>query len=452
MFSASPTFSYTLLAMKIALQFLGVFLFSAAANAHPLTGSSNPDIRVYKTVGDAKLTAHVFHPIPSSSEKLSPAILLFHGGGWVAGSPEWVYQAAQRYAQYGAVAIAVEYRLCDQKSVTPLDSLADARDVLRWTRNNAADLGIDPSRIAAYGVSAGGQLAAALATIDDTKQHGTLAPPMALVMISPAVSVIHDDWFQRILLDKAPVADLSPDEHITKRLPPTLIFHGAADTLVPIAGVRRYCERAKQQGSDCTIVEYPSVGHLFTRKLDSQESDFDPDPTDVADSQAKGDAFLAKQGFLPKFAAAQQVLQQLQPPANEQLLLQVHAKGDQIYTCKGDAAQFIWNLKASDARLFDKDGKPFGKHFAGPSWEANDGSRVTGKAVANAPSPDADSIPWLLVNIVRQEGTGVLSRVTTIQRLYTKGDKAPSTGCDAAHAGQELRAPYSADYLFYATK
>jgi len=60
--------------------------------------------------------------------------------------------------------------------------------------------------------------------------------------------------------------------------------------------------------------------------------------------------------------------------ANEQLLLQVHAKGDQIYTCKSDAAQFTWTLKAPDAQLFDKDGKPFGKHFAGPSWEANDGS------------------------------------------------------------------------------
>lgn len=150
--------------------------------------------------------------------------------------------------------------------------------------------------------------------------------------------------------------------------------------------------------------------------------------------------------------AAQQIPQQLQPPANEQLLFQVHAKGDQVYTCKGEAAQFAWMLKAPDAQLFDKDGKPFGKHFAGPSWEANDGSRVTGKAIANAPSPDADSIPRLLVNIVSHEGTGVLSRVTSIQRLNTKGGKAPATGCDASQAGQELRVPYSADYLFYAPK
>jgi FtsP/CotA-like multicopper oxidase with cupredoxin domain len=151
-------------------------------------------------------------------------------------------------------------------------------------------------------------------------------------------------------------------------------------------------------------------------------------------------------------AGAQQVPQQLQPAANEQLLLQLHAKGDQVYTCKSDAAQFTWTLKAPDAQLFDKDGKSFGKHFAGPSWEANDGSRVTGKPVANAPSPDANSIPWLLVNVVSHDGSGVLSRVTTIQRLNTKGGKVPASVCDASHLGQELRVPYFADYLFYAPK
>jgi hypothetical protein len=149
---------------------------------------------------------------------------------------------------------------------------------------------------------------------------------------------------------------------------------------------------------------------------------------------------------------AQQVPPQIRAPANEQLLLQVHAKGDQVYACMSVPAQFAWTLKAPDAQLFDKDGKPFGKHFAGPSWEASDGSRVTGKAVANAPSPDADSIPWLLVNVISHDGSGVLSRATSIQRLNTKGGKAPASGCDAAHAGQEVRVPYSADYLFYAPK
>lgn len=164
-------------------------------------------------------------------------------------------------------------------------------------------------------------------------------------------------------------------------------------------------------------------------------------------------AFLAAaSAAFSSSAAAQQIPPQLQPPPNEQLLVKVHAKGDQVYACRNDGAQFSWTLKAPDAQLFDKDGKPFGKHFAGPSWEANDGSRVVGKAVANAPSPNADSIPWLLVKVASHEGTGALSTATSIQRLNTKGGKAPASGCDAAHADQEIRVPYSADYVFYSPK
>ena len=162
--------------------------------------------------------------------------------------------------------------------------------------------------------------------------------------------------------------------------------------------------------------------------------------------------WLAAMSTVSFSSAAQQIAQQLQPAANEQLLLQVHAKGDQIYACKMDGGQFTWALKAPDAQLFDDNGKPFGKHFAGPSWEASDGSRITGKAVANAPSPDPDSIAWLRVNVVGHDGNGLLSAVTTVQRLNTKGGKAPASGCDAAHVGQDVRVPYSADYLFYATK
>jgi Protein of unknown function (DUF3455) len=157
-------------------------------------------------------------------------------------------------------------------------------------------------------------------------------------------------------------------------------------------------------------------------------------------------------GFFPSPTGAQAVPEQLEPPANERLLLQVHAKGDQIYLCKAESAQFRWTLKAPEAQLFSKDGKPFGKHFAGPSWEANDGSRVTGKAAASAPSPDADSIPWLLLTVVGRSAEGVLAHVTSIQRLHTKGGEAPLTSCDRAHVGQELRVPYSADYLFFVPK
>jgi hypothetical protein len=160
---------------------------------------------------------------------------------------------------------------------------------------------------------------------------------------------------------------------------------------------------------------------------------------------------FAVAGVLSSFSAnAPQAPQELQPPANERPLLQVHAKGDQIYSCNADGAQFAWALKAPEAELYGKGGKSFGKHFAGPSWRANDGSQVTGKAAANVPSPDAKSIPWLLVTVASRSGEGILARVTSIQRLNTKGGKAPASGCDAAHVGRELRVRYSADYVFFA--
>jgi hypothetical protein len=141
---------------------------------------------------------------------------------------------------------------------------------------------------------------------------------------------------------------------------------------------------------------------------------------------------------------AQSAPDNLKPPSNETLLLQAHATGDQIYVCDGAT----WTFSKPDAKLFDKSGKQIGTHFAGPTWESSDGSRVTGKAVANA-TPDPDSVPWLLLQAAGHQGEGVTTKVTSIQRLSTKGGKAPAGGCDTQHKGQEVRSHYTADYLFY---
>jgi hypothetical protein len=139
----------------------------------------------------------------------------------------------------------------------------------------------------------------------------------------------------------------------------------------------------------------------------------------------------------------------LKVPQTQRLLFQAHGRGDQIYVCKEAEGKFGWVLKAPDAKLFGTDGKQLGRHFAGPTWEANDGSRVVGKAVANEPSPDAHSIPWLRVEAVGHEGAGMMAAVSTIQRLQTQGGKAAVGGCDASKAGLETRVPYEADYYFY---
>ncbi len=142
---------------------------------------------------------------------------------------------------------------------------------------------------------------------------------------------------------------------------------------------------------------------------------------------------------------------ELLPNDNEYLVLMAHGKGDQIYICKANVngAPFGYLLQAPDAILTDDAGKEVGHHFIGPTWQWNDDSKITAKVVISARSPDPQAISWLLLSTVDHSDTGLLSRVTSLQRVNTKGGRAPSSGCDADHVGKEVRIPYSADYYFY---
>jgi hypothetical protein len=141
----------------------------------------------------------------------------------------------------------------------------------------------------------------------------------------------------------------------------------------------------------------------------------------------------------------------IQAPAGEEVVLLAHATGSQIYTCQTAAdGKFSWTLKAPEAELHDRKDKVIGQHSAGPTWKLKDGSEVTGKAAARVDALDPDSIPWLLVKVVSHAGNGLLTNVTTIQRVRTHGGQAPAEGCDVAHKGDETKSSYTADYYFYA--
>jgi hypothetical protein len=146
------------------------------------------------------------------------------------------------------------------------------------------------------------------------------------------------------------------------------------------------------------------------------------------------------------------VPEKIKAPAGEEVILQAHASGSQIYVCQaGTEGKFAWTLKAPEAELHDQQGATIGRHYAGPAWKDNDGSEVTGKAAARVDSPDADSIPWLLVTVTGHSGNGVLSRVTTIQRIHTKGGQPPAAAeCNSSKRNAEVKIPYTADYYFYA--
>jgi hypothetical protein len=144
----------------------------------------------------------------------------------------------------------------------------------------------------------------------------------------------------------------------------------------------------------------------------------------------------------------------VQPSEGQTFAFSLKAKGVQIYECqakKGDATQFEWVFKAPEADLFDRNGRKVGTHFKGPTWKSKDGSSVAGEK----PRPyvkDSNAIPWLLLGAKQNEGAGVFSKVTSIQRVNTVGGKPPTGGCDGTSVGKEIRVPYTATYYFYVAR
>lgn len=211
-----------------------------------------------------------------------PAVLLLHGGGWSAGEPSWVYAAAAAFAEGGFEAFAVQYRLSDSVT-TPLEAIADVCTALRWTRVQADSLGVDASRVAIYGVSAGGHLAASTVTIgcpEALAEHGA----DALLLLSPAVDVENDAHFGRLLRGRATSAEVSPVRNARAGMPPTVLVQGADDSLTPLRGAQRFCLLLATQRQACDLRVYDGLGHLLTRNLAEQENAFDPDPQARADA------------------------------------------------------------------------------------------------------------------------------------------------------------------------
>jgi hypothetical protein len=145
----------------------------------------------------------------------------------------------------------------------------------------------------------------------------------------------------------------------------------------------------------------------------------------------------------------------LKPGANESLARIVPAKGVQIYECrakKDQADQFEWAFVAPEADLFDASGGKIGKHYAGPHWEATDGSKIVASVKERADAPRSDAIPWLLLAAKPAGGSGSFSNVTSIQRVNTVGGVAPKDGCSRSTVGAIGRVNYTADYYFFTAK
>ncbi|MEQ9408466.1 MAG: alpha/beta hydrolase fold domain-containing protein [Fuerstiella sp.] len=241
-----------------------------------LTGSER---MVYKTVGDVELALWLFTPAahePQTDRR--PAVVFFFGGGWRAGNPGQ-FEAHCRYlASRGMVAATADYRVASRHDVKAVDCVQDAKSAVRWLRTNAAELGIDPHRIAAGGGSAGGHLAACTALIAGHDAAGedvsVSSVPDAMALFNPAVMLAGLDGFGRagISAEKiddiatrtgVPAADISPIHHVRPGMPPTIIFHGMADTTVPYATVQEFTKRMQAAGNRCQLSGFAGAPHGF---------------------------------------------------------------------------------------------------------------------------------------------------------------------------------------------
>jgi len=276
-----------------------LFLAGGVTFAQDRHTANEPLEYVYKTIGSDSLKAYVFFPSEKQEGETSPALAVFHGGGWAAGDPSWGFERARRFAQMGLVAISVQYRLSDQVSVTPIDAMEDAKDFFLWARENSSILKIQRDRIAAYGWSAGGHLIAGAAVFPKFNRDMNISSvPDILILHSPAVSVINDGWFEQLLLHRGDPADLSPAENITGSMPPSIIVIGRDDTVAPLKYSEYFQHEMVRHGNICELIIYDGVGHLFTPSDQPDNEMPNPDKEVTKKAFDEIDGFLQSRGYI----------------------------------------------------------------------------------------------------------------------------------------------------------
>lgn len=231
-----------------------------------------PEKLVYKKTVDAKdkpveLQLHIFKPEGWSADDQRPAVVFFFGGGWVGGTPNQFYPHCRDLASLGMVAISAEYRIKGKHGTTPLACVEDGKSAVRYLRANAKHLGIDPDRIVAGGGSAGGHVAACTGVLKgfDSKDEDDAisSVPNLMILFNPVIDTSPQKGYGA---KKVPGGDpliISPLHHVHKDQPPSLIFHGDADTTVKIDSVRAFYRRATGLGAACTLAEFEGAGHGF---------------------------------------------------------------------------------------------------------------------------------------------------------------------------------------------
>lgn len=273
-----------------------------------------PAVTAYKTVDARPLDCDIFNPPDWKAGDKRTAIVFIHGGAWVAGDAKVFFPHARYFASRGAVAISIEYRLEQQAGSSLENCLTDCKSAMRYIRAHADELGVDPGKVAAFGDSAGGHLAAALGTcegFDDSRDDLKVSPvPNAMVLCNPIVDLTKPGWINHVMrgdamkknvkpADVHPTGEqlklaqaLSPAFNIKPGQPPAILMHGTKDNIVDPQQVRDFAAAYTKTGNKCDLVWMEGSRHAFVLpKYTAPEAV-------VVDAIRKADSFLGALGWL----------------------------------------------------------------------------------------------------------------------------------------------------------
>ena len=241
-----------------------LFLNTLPSQALEVPGFA-PDKKItYKQLGEGELRLHVFVPPNHAPSDRRPAIVFFFGGGWSGGSPSQFYPHCKYLASRGMVAMSAEYRVKTRHGTSPRECVQDGKSAIRWIRQHADELGIDATRVAAGGGSAGGHVAAATGTVKGLNEKGEdlniSCRPDALVLFNPVFDNGPEGWGHARV--KAYWRDISPMHNIHQKTPPTIVFLGTKDTLIPTTTAEEYKKRMTDQGRRCDLFFYKVIDAL----------------------------------------------------------------------------------------------------------------------------------------------------------------------------------------------
>ena len=250
----------------------------------------------YETEDGQRMALRIFNPYGHGDDDQRGVVVFFHAGGWEYRLPMQFASFARNIQARGGVAILANYRVLDVEKATPADSVDDARAAIRWVKNNAVELGIDPTRIAVVGASSGGQLAAmtAVDVLDNAEPSGVNARPRAVVMLAPAVgwSAVPTSYGPDPDvhgLDLVASRAIDPLRRVSSDFPPCLLMHGDRDKIVDRRAIDAFLNALERAGVECQFVTFGSGNHSFYRSIANG---------DQVTTMALIDLFLQEKGVL----------------------------------------------------------------------------------------------------------------------------------------------------------